>query len=134
LKKAVSPIARRGVRLRLMQYFPTAKILTALILIIACSNSFAGENNSDSFFAMDKLQHFSLSIAAAAGTGFVMHNHFDTDKNEAIIIGFTASFSLGGIKEIIDSTKPAEHSSLKDLAVDFLGSIIGAALLTAVIK
>lgn len=112
----------------------SCKVAILLVLLLGV-NSFAKDrSNDDRYFAKDKLQHFTLSAFMSAGIGFVAKNHFDVSEDKALIIGFTASFSLGGLKEVYDSTDPHEHSSIKDLTVDFLGSFVGAAVLAVFIK
>lgn len=109
--------------------------IAILFVLLWMVTSFAGDRSrDDKYFAKDKLQHFTLSAFMSAGIGFVAKNHFDAPKDRALIIGFTTSFSLGGLKEVYDSTDPDEHSSIKDLTVDLLGSFVGAAILAAFVK
>ena len=114
------------------------KRVTLIIAVIWLATSAwqvaAAGRNEDKFFARDKLEHFCLSVAIAGGSGFVAYNHFGSPRDKAVVAGFSIRVSWGGIKEKIDSRKPAEHSSLKDLAVDILGSAVGAALLAAALK
>jgi uncharacterized protein YfiM (DUF2279 family) len=110
---------------------------TIIFMVLAFSVSPATFGKSipkDSFTGKDKFQHFAISAAMTAATGFVLHNHFKTNRDNAIAIGFTASFTLGGIKELIDKKTPGEQSSWKDLAADFVGCAAGAAILTGATK
>lgn len=108
----------------------------AIVFIIICAGLClaADENGSKWYLAKDKLQHFTLSAVTAAGIGFVAYNHFEADKNDAVFIGFAASFGLGGGKEILDSSRSNGHSSLKDLTVDLLGALAGSVLIAVLIK
>jgi putative lipoprotein len=109
---------------------PLLKILlVAALILLFQSPSFAGrQQRNDSFFAPDKVAHFSVSLFISAGAGFVAKNHFGEPRKEAVIIGFTTSISIGGLKELMDISTPDGDPSWKDFAVDVLGSLVGAAI------
>ena len=109
---------------------------TVIIFLTICAGSclLAGEYGNDKYLAKDWFRHFGFTVDMTTAIGFVAYNHFEAQTDDAVFIGFAASFSLGGFKEILDSTRPDRHSSLKDLAADLLGSLVGASLLAIVIK
>jgi uncharacterized protein YfiM (DUF2279 family) len=105
------------------------------VVVFSVSPLTFGENaKKDSFTGIDKLEHFALSAAITASTGFILYNHFKTNRDNSIAIGFATSLSLGGIKELIDKKTPGEQSSWKDFIADFVGCAAGAAILAGTIK
>jgi uncharacterized protein YfiM (DUF2279 family) len=121
----------------------TQKYPKSILILVICSviymlipeNLLAGEQpKNDSFMGIDKLEHFAMSAAITSSTGFVLHNHFGTKRDDAITIGFGVSFGLGGLKEIVDKKTPGEQSSWKDLVADFIGCAAGALILHESIK
>ena len=107
-------------------------ITSYIIFSVSCLK--ADESYRDKYVSKDKFEHFGISALITVGTGFIAYNHFKTNSDDAVIIGFSTSVSLGGLKEIIDSGLPDEHSSFKDLAADLLGALAGAALLSVIIR
>jgi putative lipoprotein len=110
-------------------------VVIAILILSLHSVTFAGRQRAnDSFFAVDKAKHLAVSIFISAGTGFVAKNHFGSTRKEAVMIGFGASLSIGGLKELIDISMPEGDPSWKDFAVDVVGSLIGAAIVAGVTK
>lgn len=109
-------------------------IIIMIFILLGWRSVLADKEKRDSFTGIDKLEHFAVSAAMTASTAFVLHNHFQTNRDNAIIIGFATSFSFGGIKEIIDKRTPGEQSSWKDLAADILGCTAGALIIKGAMK
>lgn len=109
-------------------------IIAAILIFTGPQTILAESGKSDSFSGKDKLEHFAISAAMTASTAFVFHNHFQTKRDNAIIIGFSASLSLGGIKELIDKRTPGEQSSWKDLVADIVGCSAGAIVIRSALK
>lgn len=119
----------------IIQNYLKAIFIIAFVLILFGRQSVLAESGKrDSFTGKDKLEHFAISAAMTASTAFVLHNHFQTRRDDSIVIGFTASLSLGGIKELIDKRTPGEQSSWKDLMADIIGCAAGAILIRSAIK
>jgi uncharacterized protein YfiM (DUF2279 family) len=112
----------------------TLAVISLMILLLASLTVAEEIPKPDSFTGRDKLEHFAVSAIITSATGFVLHNHFKTNRNDAIVIGFTTSFGLGGIKELIDRKIPGEQSSWKDLVADFAGCAAGALILAKATK
>ncbi len=111
------------------------KLLVAAFLIFAGPQTiFAESGKTDSIVGKDKFEHFTVSAAIVSSTAFVFHNHFQTKRDDAIVIGFSAGLSLGGIKELIDKRTPGEQSSWKDLVADIIGCAVGAIVIRGVLK
>lgn len=112
-----------------------AIFIIALVLILFGQQSVLAESGEkDSFTGKDKIEHFAISAAMTASTAFVLHNHFQTKRDNAIVFGFSTSLSLGGIKELIDKRIPGEQSSWKDLVADIIGCAAGAIAIGSAIK
>jgi len=105
-----------------------------VFVIFGHQSVWAESGGKDSFTGKDKLEHFAISAAMTASTAFVIHNHFQTKRDNAIIFGFSASLSLGGIKELIDKRVPGEQSSWKDLVADIIGCAAGAIIIRSAVK
>lgn len=115
-------------------HFKLISAIAALAVLSGYQTVSAGQAETDSFLGKDKLEHFAISAAMTASTAFVLHNHFKTKKDDAIVIGFLASFSLGGVKELVDKRIPGEKSSWKDLVADFIGCAAGAIIIGETVK
>jgi uncharacterized protein YfiM (DUF2279 family) len=116
------------------RYGNLAAVIILLILFFPVIARAEQDSKKDTFTGKDKLEHFTVSAIITSATGFVLHNHFKTNRDTAIAVGFTTSISIGGIKELIDKKTPGEQSSWKDLIADFAGCAAGALILSEAIK
>lgn len=82
----------------------------------------------DSWCERDKLRHF---LASAVLTGVIKRkletmSTLSSNKSTAVAVGFC--FSVGATKEIWDLRHKENSASLKDLAADGMGIILGIVL------
>ncbi|MDP6924496.1 MAG: hypothetical protein QGI94_06895 [Candidatus Scalindua sp.] len=87
-------------------------------------------DGKDEWFASDKLKHFSASFLIGAAT-YSAARWGDASKDDASIIAFSFSSSLGIVKEINDEIR-RDNWSYKDLIWDFMGGAAGVSLSNAV--
>jgi uncharacterized protein YfiM (DUF2279 family) len=118
----------------IQSYLKTILIITIVFVILGQQSVLAKSGEKDSFTGKDKIEHFAISAAMTASTAFVLHNHFQVKRDNAIVFGFSVSLSLGGIKELIDKRTPGEQSSWKDLVADIIGCAAGAIVIRGAAK
>lgn len=109
-------------------------VLSVVLVLLQHSAGSAAEakiadRSVDRWLGSDKFRHLAVSAFLSVSCGFVAKNHFRNDRDGAAAAGFCISLSLGGLKEALDAGRPGEHSSGKDLAADFCGAVVGAALI-----
>ncbi|MBN2410363.1 VanZ family protein [candidate division KSB1 bacterium] len=87
-------------------------------------------NNTDRWFARDKVHHFAAS-AFLTGFGYYTAKNelkFSSTSSKNFSIGFSISFGI--LKEIYDGTIKKSAPSYKDLAADIAGTGVGLLILT----
>jgi uncharacterized protein YfiM (DUF2279 family) len=85
--------------------------------------------SSDSWFGIDKGQHFAGSFIGTILMSKVNNRCFDVDKSNSKKIGVSVVFSIGITKELVDSHKVNNHFSWKDLLANVAGIIAGVAIM-----
>ena len=111
-----------------------SKIVFIIVVTLMTAQYSLAENESkDEWFGKDKLKHFAVSAFYSGGIAVVANRHFDMEKDNSLMIGIGITISLGGAKEIYDSSRPAETSSIKDFIWDIGGVIAGAAIASLII-
>jgi uncharacterized protein YfiM (DUF2279 family) len=84
---------------------------------------------SDSWFAIDKGQHFIGSFFSTVLITQVNKRYFNVDKINSKNLAIGITFSFGLAKETIDSQKPNNKFSWKDLMADVAGIATAIAVL-----
>lgn len=84
---------------------------------------------SESWFAIDKGQHFMGSFISSILITQVNNRYFSIDKLNSKKLGIGISFSIGLVKETIDSQKSNNVFSLKDLLANVAGIVVGIAVM-----
>ena len=84
---------------------------------------------SDSWFGIDKGQHFAGSLIGTILISKVNNSYFDVNKSNSKIIGGGIVFSIGITKEFFDSKKEKNIFSWKDLVADVAGIVTGLVLM-----
>jgi len=84
---------------------------------------------SDSWFAIDKGQHFVGSLIGTILLSKVNNSYFDINKSKSNMIGGGIVFSIGLTKELLDSKKEKNIFSWKDLGANVAGIIAGILLM-----
>jgi uncharacterized protein YfiM (DUF2279 family) len=85
--------------------------------------------SGESWVAPDKFDHLLVS-AMLSGSAFLQMKISHNDADFAFVSSCGFSLTLGAAKEIYDLIHPG-HPSWKDLAVDALGSLLGALVASA---
>jgi len=107
--------------------------ITLLFPFLFASNSFCENGKSDNWFAKDKLQHFAVSTFYSGGIAVAANRHFDLNESKSLKLGIGITISLGAGKEVYDSYKPKETSSIKDFIWDLAGVALGAVIAGSII-
>ena len=84
---------------------------------------------SDSWFGIDKGQHFTGSLIGTILLSQVNNRHFNINKSNSKSIGAGIVFSIGITKELFDSKKEKNIFSWKDLVANIAGIFTGIAIL-----
>jgi uncharacterized protein YfiM (DUF2279 family) len=100
--------------------------ISAVIIVVLSFAQVTGAENKDRWFAKDKYEHFALSAAYAAGSTFIAHRHFEMSKQDAPIVGFAITISLGAAKEGADHFSHKGVVSARDFLWDIAGALTGA--------
>lgn len=83
----------------------------------------------DSWFGIDKGQHFTGSLIGTILLSQVNNRYFKVDKSNSKNIGVGIVFSIGVTKELFDSKKENNIFSWKDLVANVAGIITGLAIM-----
>jgi uncharacterized protein YfiM (DUF2279 family) len=124
------------------------KFITAILVLIVFTKNTNGQNiiikdqsffrneisssdtvKSDSWFAIDKGQHFIGSFFSTLLITQVNNRYFNVDKINSKNLAIGITFSFGLAKETIDSQKPNNKFSWKDLMADVAGIATAIAVL-----
>jgi len=84
---------------------------------------------SDSWFGLDKGQHFTGSLIGTILLSQVNNRHFNINKSNSKAISVGIIFSFGITKELFDSRKEKNIFSWKDLVANIAGIVSGIAIL-----
>lgn len=84
---------------------------------------------SESWFGLDKGQHFTGSLIGTIMLSQVNNRYFDINKSNSKMIGVGIVFSIGITKELFDSKKNNNIFSWKDLVANVAGIITGIAVM-----
>jgi uncharacterized protein YfiM (DUF2279 family) len=84
---------------------------------------------SDSWFGIDKGQHFTGSLIGTILISQVNNRYFDINKSNSKTIGTGIVFSIGITKELFDSKKDKNIFSWKDLVANVAGIITGVVIM-----
>ncbi|MEE9555258.1 MAG: hypothetical protein V3W18_13300 [candidate division Zixibacteria bacterium] len=101
-------------------------IIITSLLLFTTTGVVVGENDGDRWLAKDKFMHFGYSAFLTGGSAVALNRHFDYRHDDAIIVGFGITITLGAAKEAIDYNQPGQTSSYKDLIWDVAGALTGA--------
>lgn len=101
--------------------------LCPTLLIVCLAFPLRGGADPDPWFAQDKMLHFGVSAALAAG-GYAAGTALWDDRGPALLAGAGLALGAGVGKELLDLTGYG-HPSWRDLAWDVVGT--GAGLLFA---
>ncbi|MBN2282139.1 MAG: hypothetical protein JXQ65_16275 [Candidatus Marinimicrobia bacterium] len=85
----------------------------------------------DHWLAHDKLQHLTTSTFIFITHHYYQDNYTSLSFENNLYASYGISFSLGLGKEILDFRGPSKYFSLKDLTVDFAGSVLGHMIVSA---
>ena len=106
----------------------TLFILILTVLILPNQLTLAGEPPPDRWLAVDKLQHFIFSTHLTLLSYKVSRDSFHNTTTTARAESVSLVFSLGIGKELLDSAKPDDRFSYRDLIADALGIGLGLIL------
>ncbi len=96
-----------------------------LLFIILSSSAIAEKTQPDNWLALDKLQHLLISAHLSLYTYKVSLESYNNTSStaRAQAVGLVISIGIG--KELMDSDKPDDRFSYKDLIADALGIGLG---------
>ena len=85
-------------------------------------------NRQDSWFAFDKVQHFTFSFLWVLSTQYILVNKMHLEETEALPLSLTSSAMAGLGKELYDARKPNGWFSRRDLAADGCGILLATTI------
>ena len=86
--------------------------------------------SADPWLGVDKAVHLVGSMISVTGTAVSLQRLCQQSRQDAKVIGFGFTITLGLGKELMDMRKPGGFFSYKDLTADIAGSIIGIILVS----
>lgn len=108
-----------------MTRFGAGTCLAAALLLTGCATFRESKAEEDQWWAVDKAQHFTLSVASGFGTTWSARA-LGADPVPAAAGGFTITLSGGLLKELWDATAATGSGwSWKDLTWDLAGATLG---------
>ena len=84
---------------------------------------------SDSWFGIDKGQHFAGSLIGTILLSEVNNKYFNINKSNSKVISAGIVFSIGITKELFDSQKEKNIFSWKDLVANVAGILTGIVIM-----
>jgi uncharacterized protein YfiM (DUF2279 family) len=87
----------------------------------------------DRWFAKDKALHLTASLILTGVSYRVYHDEYENTEENSRIFASGLTLLVGIGKEVIDTQTPQGTASLKDLAADGLGILLGLLLFSSTI-
>jgi VanZ family protein len=104
------------------------RITWMLALAVAIASAPAHANGpTDSWFGQDKAMHFGMSAPLGMLGASVAEKLGYTGKTERLVVGAALGMMPGLAKEWADRYNPRATASVKDMAFNVLGAMLGAA-------
>ncbi|MAV95786.1 MAG: hypothetical protein CMG06_01395 [Candidatus Marinimicrobia bacterium] len=83
----------------------------------------------DSWFAIDKIQHFSYSCLIAFGCQYILVNKLNNTEENSLPVSSALSFGAGLLKELNDLKGKNGYFSLKDMVANSAGILVAAMII-----
>ena len=77
--------------------------------------------NSDAWFAFDKVQHFTFSFLWTLSSQYILENKCNQKGPGTIGLATGSALSAGLAKECYDRSKPNGYFSKRDMVADIVG-------------
>lgn len=84
----------------------------------------------DPWLGNDKARHFTVSLLMSGMLAYTARHQWRMAAPDARFMGVCCTFSVGMVKELWDKKTPGHCASLRDLAADLAGALIGGWLLS----
>jgi len=85
---------------------------------------------ADPWLGQDKVRHFTVSLLMSGMLAYTARHQWRMHPAEARMTGMGGALSIGIVKEFWDSKTSGHTASLRDLAADLAGVLLGGWLLS----